>query len=48
MNQKEFEGLIFQDSALATPILNAAKSITPRTRGTFTATELAGIALCFL
>ena len=47
MNQKEFEGLIARDSALATPVFKAAKSITPRTRGTFGAAELAGIALLF-
>jgi hypothetical protein len=47
MTPKEFEQLVSQDPALAEPIINAARSITPRTRGTFGAAELAGIALFF-
>jgi hypothetical protein len=48
MTPEEFERLISQDPALATPIHNAARAVPPRTRGTFgTPLELAAIALLF-
>lgn len=48
MTPNEFQQLVSQDPALASPLRNAAGSIQPRTRGTFgTPTELAAIALLF-
>ena len=48
MTPEEFEQLISQDPALATPIRNAAKAIPARTRDAFgMPTELAAIVILF-
>lgn len=47
MTKEEFERLISQDPALATPIHNAAAAISPPRRAFGGATELAAIAVLF-